>query len=153
MSKYTFDWSNFTKEDFVDYCAKIENNQLLADDYVGCVRVGDLCFDLVLRLYPATAEEEDAYYDSPEANKLILTYDLYVGGVDSGYGYSDRDKSTPNYPYDFAEGSDFDETCIRYTYEDFQTLAEEAFTEYINHSAYTLTHNLIDKALEPLHIW
>lgn len=136
---YKFDWSNFTSEDFVNYCAMMENDQLYADDYVGCVRVGDLCFDLVLRCY--------------DDENLVLTYDLYVGGMDTGYGYSNRCNETPDYPYDFAEGGDWFSTCIYLSYEGFKLLAEESFKDYIEHSGYTLTHSLIDRAKEPLHIW
>jgi hypothetical protein len=66
MSKYKFDWSGFTKEDFTDYCAKMENGQLYADDYVGCVRTGELCFDLVLRLYPYAQIGRDGLAAAPE---------------------------------------------------------------------------------------
>lgn len=152
MSKYKFDWSEFPALAFRGYCLKLADNQLRADDYVGCVRVGDLCFDLVLRLYPETEEEELDYYNNPDASKLVLTYDLYVGGVD-GYSYSSRDKDNPNYPYDFAEGGDWFGTCENLSYTGFKLLAEESFKDYIEHSGYTLTHNLIDRALEPLHIW
>ena len=131
-----FYWNNFTKKDFVDYCAKMKNNTLHADDYVGAVRVGDLCFDLVLRSYD-------------EGKSLVLTYDLYVGGVDSGYGYNKKD----DYPYDDAEGGDFNDTCISMTYEDFQKIAESSFAYYIKHCEFYDSANLIEKANEELHIW
>lgn len=153
MSKYKFDWSNFTKENFVDYCAQMENGKLYADDYIGCVRVGELCFDLVLRLY-----EEDKNGNWNDNDNLTLTYDLYVGGVvgdwnPSGepYAYS---RIEPGYPYDYAEGGDFDDSCISMTYEDFVKLAEDSFAEYIETSRYYNAPNLLrEKAEAPLHIW
>lgn len=130
-----FNWNDFTENDFVNYCAKMENDMYFADDYVGAVRVGDLCFDLVLRLYD-------------ESEGLVLTYDLYVGGVDSGYGYGKND-----YPYDYAEGDDFKDSCISMTYDDFKEMAEESFTRYIENCKWYAAVNLVDKANEELNIW
>ncbi len=128
-----FDWTNFTEIDFADYCAKAENNMIGDDEYVGAVRVGNLCFDLMVR-----ANEND---------ELYLSYDLYVGGVDSGYGYTVSD-----YPYDYAEGGDFENTMISMTYEEFQKYAEGKFEEFIMTWPYEAA-SLIEKANEPLNIW
>ena len=128
-----FDWTNFTKIDFTDYCAKVENSMIGYDDYVGCVRVGNLCFDLIV------------FYD--ENGKQFLAYDLYVGGVDSGYGYTASD-----YPYDYAEGGNFEDTMISMTYEEFQKYAEEKFELFITMWPYEAA-SLIEKANEPLNIW
>ena len=86
-----FDWTNFTEVDFDDYCIKAKNNSITSEDYIGCVRVGDLCFDLLIS------------YD--QHGKMFLAYDLYVGGVDTGYGCTASD-----YPYDYAEGGNFEGT-------------------------------------------
>lgn len=51
--------------------------------WIGNVRCGLLCFDII---------DFDTF----------LHFDLYVGGVDTGYGYSDRLKDQPDYPYDFC---------------------------------------------------
>ena len=146
-----FDWTNFTSIDFTDYCAKVENDIIESDDYVGCVRVGDLCFDLLVR-----TDGEDKWW---------LSYDLYVGGVDTGYGYSDvvrakkiyngepyDEPKDPQYPYDYAEGGDFEGTMISMTYEDFQKHAEAEFKKYIKTWPYKEV-SLIKKANEPLNIW
>lgn len=133
-----FDWTNFTEIDFVDYCAKAENVILASDDYVGCVRVGNLCFDLLMRFN--------------EDEKWQLSYDLYVGGVDTGYGYSGRNSKIPNYPYDYAEGGDFEDTMISMTYEEFQKYAETEFEKYITTWPYEAA-SLVEKANEPLNIW
>lgn len=134
-----FDWTNFTEVDFTDYCAKTENDILIAtDDYVGCVRVGNLCFDLLIRF--------------DDNNKSYLSYDLYVGGVDSGYGYSSRNDKTEEYPYDYADGGMFEDRMIWMTYEEFQKYAEYEFEKYINTHNYSEA-SLVDKANEPLNIW
>ena len=127
-----FDWTNFTENDFVDYCARVENGMVYGDDYHGCVRIGDLCFDLVTR--------------SHEKGKLWLSYDLYVGGVDTGYGYSD------DYPYDYAEGGDFEDCMINLSYDDFKKTAEEHFKVFINTWPYNKA-DLVAKANKPLNIW
>ena len=129
-----FDWTNFTENDFTDYCAKAENFILDPDDYVGCVRVGNLCFDLMVR-----CNEDDKWW---------LSYDLYVGEVDTGYGYSDKN----NCPYDYAEGGDFEDTMISMTYEEFQKYAEVEFEKYITTWPYEAA-SLVEKANEPLNIW
>ena len=133
-----FDWSGMTREDWTDYCAKMENGQEYPDDYIGSVRIGELCFDLVTRQYS-------------ESEGIVLTYDLYVGGIDSGYGYSRIDQ---NYPYDYAEGSDFEDTCISLSYEEFQLLAEATFLRYLNEGQiFYASANLKQLAEMQLHIW
>lgn len=136
MSEYKFDWSGFTAEDFTDYCAKMENSMIPADEYVGCCRVGELCFDLVTR--------------DLGGDELALTYDLYVGGIDTGYGYS---RVEEGYPYTEADGDFLIDACISYAYEDFKSFSERVFTQYIEHSGYTESMGLIAKAKAPLHNW
>jgi hypothetical protein len=134
-----FDWTNFTEVDFVNYCAKAENGAMAPDDYVGCVRVGDLCFDLLARM-------------DDNCEKWHLSYDLYVGGVDTGYGYSDRNSEFKNYPYDYAEGGDFEDGLIWMTYEEFQQYAEQEFEKFILTWQYDGA-SLVEKANEPLKMW
>lgn len=128
-----FNWNGFTEEDFVDYCAKMENNMIADSDYVGCVRAGDLAFDLVVR----------EYY-----GKYVLDFDLYVGGIDDGYSYGEN-----NYPYTEAAGNSFKNTMISLTYDEFASEAENLFTDYIFNSEYSEKYNLVKKANEPLHVW
>ena len=52
-------------------------------DYITSIRSGDLCFDLIER--------------NVDGINYVLA-DLYVGGIDTGYGYS-----KDGYPYDFAD--------------------------------------------------
>ena len=128
-----FNWDGLTQNDFINYCACIENEIILDGYYVGCVRVGDLCFDLIAREYN---------------DEFVLDYDLYVGGVDDGYGYG-----KDNYPYTEVGGGSFQDSLISMSYNDFVKQAEEAFSDYIYHSNYSAKYNLADKANEPLHIW
>ena len=128
-----FVW-DFSKEAF-EKC-KTEN----AGDFVGNVRTGNLCIDLI----------QDEYDGS-------IWADCYVGGVDSGYGYSNED----NYPYDYClevgmsiARSEFKD----YSYEQFLQMAEKELTESITKNpTYTAengeTVNLMDKANEPLKKW
>lgn len=111
----------------------INANESLIDWTVGFCRIGDLCFDLVIRDYRLEA-------DKP---RLYLTYDLYVGGIDSGYGYGEDD-----YPYDYADGSGWGMESVKlYSFDQFKIMAEDEFTGFIKLSGYE------DKANEPLHVW
>ena len=134
MNEYKFDWSGFNEQAFNDYC---EVNVFGADDYIGCCRVGELCFDLVLR--------------DLGGEELALTYDLYVGGVDDGYGYS---RIEENYPYTEADGGFLHDADIsEFAYEQFNDFAEGVFADYIEHSTYTDSMGLAAKARAPLHVW
>ena len=132
---YIFDFRGFTKDNFEDYKKEASQKQLIADDYIGNIRVGKLCFDLVTRCH--------------DTDQIILTFDLYVGGVDTGYGYSDRYEK--QYPYDYADGGNFI-NIESMNYLDFQKYAEDVLTKYINESEYTLA-NLPEKASEELVLW
>lgn len=129
---FNFVW-NFNKEDF-EKCKK-QN----AGDYVGNVRVGDICFDIL----------QIEYDDS-------LWIDPYVGGVDTGYGYG-----KDNYPYDYVIeiGTSMErDEYENLTYEQFVEEIETHLTDNINRKIkYTAENgevvNLIDKANEPLGVW
>ena len=117
------------------------NSLFCTDNYIGSARTGDICFDFVVR--------DDRTDDDP--NEIYLNIDLYVGGIDSGYGYSDRNHETPNYPYDYREG------CGGYLWEyldhdldELIELLEKEMTEYLN--------GIKDKDVRaaiarPLHYW
>lgn len=126
---YKFDWTGFTEENYncmneirEDYTVGIYDFY-----YVGFVCVGDLCFELNLRA-------DDGIF--------CLDYDLYVGGIDDGYGYGMND-----YPYTYADGGAL---MVPPSYKEFKSSAEKVFTEYIND--YGL-YDLPEKASIPLHIW
>lgn len=126
-----FDWRDFDETKF-ENCKKDMETGDHIDDYIGAVRVGNLCFDLVLR-------------GCDDTNGSILTYDLYVGGVDTGYGYKN------DYPYDYDDGGSF-KGIEEMDYHEFVTYAEKAMSEYIMESKYALA-DLVEKASEPLNIW
>ena len=125
---YDFDWQDFSESRYNETRAKMNDNPAHDGLFVGCVRVGELCFDLVLR-----------DYGEP---KPSLDYDLYVGGIDDGYGYG-----KDCYPYTYAEGGML-QTCA--DYDTFKATAEQEFVNYINsYGAYDLP----TKAAMPLHTW
>lgn len=130
---YKFVW-NFSEDTF-EKC-KTEN----AYDFVGNVRVGNICFDIM-------QIDDDA----------SLWIDCYVGGVDSGYGYGED-----NYPYDYANsvGTVISRGLYKKMSRDqFVEYVEKELTKEINDTkTYECwetkeTINLIDKANEPLRIW
>lgn len=131
-----FNWDNFTAEDFINYCALVENNEMEGDNCIGNVIVGNLCFDLVTR--------------DKENNELGLDYDLYVGGIDTGYAYSEKN----HYPYDYQGGSGFADSCISMAYNDFKVYVEKELETYIeNEDKYYKDCSLIEKAYEDSLIW
>lgn len=154
-NKYNFNWTQAPQvdaplvtdeENWTDYREMVSKDMIYGDTYLGSVRTGELCFDLMTRTY-----DEDI---GP-----VLTFDLYVGGVCDGtdpnglpvpYAYSQIE---PDYPYEYAEGDDFDSLCADLDFGAFKELAEDAFTRYINDGPYTKRFNLPELARKPLHIW
>lgn len=127
-----FNWNDFDKKGFDIACEELKADEH-DEIFLGSVRVGNLCFDIVTREY---------------GDKLYLDYDLYVGGVDTGYGYAD------DYPYDNVGGGSFDESCVGMTYEAFKTYAEKIMENYINDEETAYVHaSLIKKANEELNVW
>ncbi len=110
-------------------------------DYIGSVRTGALCFDIL-----------------NWGNHLW--FDLYVGGVDTGYGYSTRE-GYKGYPYDFCDSASFkwDNDVSSIKFEDFK----KNLTEYIEKHIETVKEyvtdvkaipvNLLNKANEELSLW
>ena len=137
-----FNWDEFSEKDFANYCKKMRSNIEYEGEWVGCVRVGDLCFDLVIALN--------------KNDDMIFEYDLYVGNVDTGYGYSNLNKNddSDDYPYDCVNGLNFPNTCVDMTYEYFKEYAEAEFEHFIivEDETYKLA-SLIDKANEELKVW
>lgn len=124
---YKFNYDSFTEENFnklMQYYARNDSNERM---YFGSVRVGDLCFDIL--------SGDDDYIDG----------DLYIGGVDDGYGYSILEEG---YPYTFSfDGADV-KRCELSTYEEYKKMFEERATEAIEHSP-----EWIKKAKQELHVW
>lgn len=150
-----FDWRGCTEKDFSNYHRMIEQGVFDYDEddtcctdevFIGCVRTGNLAFDLM------------AGYGG--RNRPVLQYDLFVGGVDSGYGYSHPGGGVADwfddgdYPYDYVDGGIFGDPCIGMTYDDFVARAESAFRRFIEEADKTYADaSLTDKANEPLHVW
>lgn len=145
-----FNWNGLRESVWAKYRA---NSKTLGDgEYIGNCRVGELCFDLITH----TNFEETGYN---------LTFDLYVGGVDTGYGYSKKEAmysgayadvhnipENEKYPYDYADGASFDGLCDQMSYEEFKAMAEKRFVQFIAESKYEKA-DLLAKAKEPLHMW
>lgn len=140
---YNYNWeimNGFSKKQYEDMIQDYNKNSLAPDDCIGQVRIGNLCFDVVTRQY----------------DSLVLDFDLYVGGVDTGYGYSTLSEE---YPYDYADGSNLDsmENIRTLSYEQFVKFAENIFTNFLQttEESYEKANNvsLARKAKEPLMIW
>lgn len=104
-----------------------DNRKNLYDEYIGCCRVGDICFDLMIR------GNDDIQW---------ISYDCYIGGVDDGYGYG-----IDNYPYTYGDGGDWPDLLEGKTFAEFKEIAEKEFTSFI------VNNHLEDKANQELHIW
>lgn len=106
-------------------------------EYVGSVRTGNLCFDII-----------------NWGNHLW--FDLYVGGVDTGYGYG-----ADNYPYDYCDVASFswNDDLTDVSDDNFKRELEEYIEEHINANEGYVTDigatpvSLIDKANEDLKEW
>lgn len=83
-------------------------------DYIGNVRRGSLCFDIV-----------------DYGNRLW--FDLYVGGVDTGYAYTNQLKDYQRYPYDFCRECSFymDDDVRNVSLEDFKYRMEKRLSAHL----------------------
>lgn len=143
-------WENFA--DAIDRGAY--QVAYMEGEYLGCCRVGELCFDV-----RAWSGGEWTGWG----------FELYCGGVDSGYGYSGKEAMENNskyyitkwdvpdellYPYDEVDYGEFPDGFETYTLEEFQKEAERVFEEFIKEANKSYGEaDLIAKANEPLHEW
>lgn len=140
------DWNKFTNA--------VKRNDLdlayMEGEYLGCCRVGDLCFDI------------RAWHGGEWAG---WGFELFCGGVDSGYGYSSKEAMATGkyknkhdvpdellYPYDEVDYGEFPNGFASYSLTEFQRKAEPIFEELIRTSNYDGA-DLLAKAEEPLHVW
>ena len=140
------DWNKFTNA--------VKRNDFdlayMEGEYLGCCRVGDLCFDI------------RAWHGGEWAG---WGFELFCGGVDSGYGYSSREAmangkykdkyDVPDellYPYDEVDYGEFPAEFASYSLTEFQRKAEPIFEELIRTSNYDGA-DLLAKAEEPLRVW
>ena len=151
-----FNWDGLTEQAFTMLCNTMEAYSSSYEDYitnmhyndfVGSVRIGNLCFDVLV------GEDDNG--------GACVYYDLYVGGVDTGYGYSNPNKFDPlnyngqdDYPYDYAGGGTFKEPIRSMSYDVFKKYAESVMENYIYQTEkdYTLC-SLVAKANEDLFVW
>lgn len=145
-----FNWSIGSKE-WEEFKAKVRNKEQYADDCIGLVRTGDLCFDLIV------AEDENDTAEGCKATLLSLEYNLYTGGIDTGYAYS-KTETGEDYPYDYTEGGAF-ENVFDMSFDEFKKLAESEMQEYITVNNHYYDYKeyghvlLLDKADQPLNCW
>ena len=103
-------------------------------DHIGSVRIGTLCFDLI---------ERKGKRDN-----------LYVGGIDTGYGYGKDD-----YPYTYVDWISRQWTVDKLPkdYRSFKKEIEEKLTMLIKHArSITLKrkqYSLQEKILDDVKIW
>ena len=116
---------------------------MLVDLYVGHDNVGNICVDIIIRDY------------GDEDEKLAYSFDLYIAGEDTGYGYKElKDGST--LPYDYAEGDDIWVADLPTDFEDFKKKAEKLIARYI--SLYDKKfgganpYSLVEKASKPVRL-
>ena len=104
------------------------------------VRIGTLCFDLIER--------------KGKRDKNYLYADLYVGGIDTGYGYGKDD-----YPYTYVDWISRQWTVDKLPkdYRSFKKEIEEKLTMLIKHArSITLKrkqYSLQEKILDDVKIW
>ena len=126
----------------------------MVGEYLGCCRVGDLCFDI--RAW------------SPGEEWTGWGFELFCGGVE-GYGYSAKEAmendskyystkyDVPDellYPYDEVNYGEFPAGFESYTANEFQKAAERVFEKFIEEQSIIYDNaDLIAKANEPLHEW
>ncbi len=146
-----FDWEGFKEEDFQKYHEDLKNGYLTQSSYIGECRLGELSFDLMMH--------EIEHNNKPV---LVLGFDVYVGGVDSGYGYSGADAmkkygykskyDVPQdelYPYDHVGCGNFEDNAYFMEYTELKKTAEKKFCEFLDAS----NKEIKEKAAMPLHRW
>lgn len=109
--------------------------------YIGAVRIGDLCFDIL-----------------DWGNHLW--FDLYVGGVNTGYGSSIKQEYL-DYPYDFADVCSFrwDKDVKEISIKKFREEVSEFIKFHLQRNrlytpvGYNEPVDLLNKANEELKIW
>lgn len=138
-------------EKWLNSVKHIDNHE--ADDCIVSLRCGALCYDL----------SEKHVYGSD-----YLYADLYVGGVDTGYGYAKPDRKELDgtnkypardydYPYDYCE-----EASMFWKVDDLKQNDADSLLEMIEHDLEEKIMNkdqvyeycsLIDKTKEEMKIW
>lgn len=147
---YRFHFNDtFQKRAMRDIRLAMNGDQSLDGDVIGQARTGDICFDLVLRTDPH--------------DRFFLGLDLYVGGIDDGYGYSAEDAllngnyiyehevpAEELYPYTERDGCG-GPLCnySKLTFEELVEKLEAEMNEYIDDGDDTVK----EAANRPFHFW
>lgn len=134
-----FFWTKTNEETWKKFVDAIVEKEFdvahMEGEYLGSCHVGDLCFDV--RAW------------SPDESWCGWGFELFCGGVDTGYNYSED-----GYPWDEAGYGDFPDRCLHYDLSVFQKRAEEVFEKFIvEQNKEYKEADLEAKAREPLHIW
>ncbi len=135
-----FDWRNFTEEDYNKYLEKCVARIFDCHDYLGAVRIGDICIELL----DSDWLGEDGEYEELEK---ILAYNFYVAHEDTGYGYKND-----ILPYDHA-GEGFMDVPYGMSYAEFKNKTEEVFKEFIMENDETNDYSLVKHSKKKLEIW
>lgn len=128
-----FDFYGLNESDYLSFRDYIKGKTDKCPMFFVCyARSGDICFDIAITVCN---------------DKYGLEYDLYVGGIDTGYGYSRE------YPYDHVGGDVFS-GWENMEFEDFKKYAISVFEKYIyDMNEIYKQADLIKKANEPLKVW
>ena len=127
-------WNEFKKERYTNNETELAK---LVDDYIGLIRIGEICVDVLIRDYGDGDVPEYAY-----------SYDFYVANEDTGYGYKTE---MNNLPYDYADGTDLKDLTL--SYDEFVKKSEELIIRFIEKNDKVNGYSLVEKANKPLLIW
>lgn len=126
-----FNWDELTSKNYTN-----DENKLLklVDDYIGFIRIGEICVDVLIRDY------------GDKNSKLAYSYDFYIANEDTGYGYRN------GIAYDYADGTDLYDLSL--SYDDFVKKSEKLIKEFIEaNDKNGHNYSLIEKANKSLLIW
>lgn len=135
-----FDWRNFTEENYNKYLEKCAKRIFDSDDYLGAVRIGDVCVELIDSSWFGADDE----YDEMEH---VLVFNFYVAHEDTGYGYKND-----ILPYDYA-GEFLVDIPYGSPFDEFTNNMEELIEEYIMENDETNSYSLVEHANRPLEVW
>jgi len=132
-----FNWNELTERNYTNDKEKLRE---LVDNYIGFIRIGEICVDVLIKYY------YDGYDD--DVFELAYSYDFYVANEDTGYGY----KGDTQMPYDYVDGTDLFDLSL--SYDEFVKESERLIKEFIeSNDRKGHSYSLVEKANKPLLIW
>lgn len=121
-----------------------EKISMTVDQHLGCIFVGDIYVSIVIRDY------------GNERVKLAYSFDLYVAGEDTGYGYKTSEDGNILFPYDYVDGDDIWVSDLPENFEAFKKKAEKLITRYIAANDIRIErknpYSLVEKASNPVRL-